>query len=105
MLEYIKTFALLAVFIFLSIGCIVNIIRGRDERKENRRKAKEEKKRLKEAKKQAKLDKKIKMRTKMMGVELLSETEEKEDVVREYDLDPEEAEKEYAELEEEIEEN
>ena len=58
-MEYVKTFFLLAVFIFLSFGCIVNIIRGRDERKEKRRQAKE-------AKKAEKLEKKRRKERKAM---------------------------------------
>ena len=60
-MDYVKTFVLLAVFIILSVGCIVNIIRGRDERKERRRKAKE-------AKKQAKAEKKARRRAKFAKI-------------------------------------
>ena len=39
--EYIKTFAFVAIFVFLSIVCVINLIRGHKEEKI----AKEEKKR------------------------------------------------------------
>lgn len=56
-MEYVKTFAVLILFIFLSFGCIANIIRHRDERKEARRAAKEAKREKKAAKKAEKLAK------------------------------------------------
>ena len=34
MVDYIKTFVLLAVFIVLSVGCIANIIRHHKEKKQ-----------------------------------------------------------------------
>ena len=80
-MEYVKTFIVLVVFLFLSFGCIANIIIHRDERKAARKKAKEEKKKAKE-------ERKWKRRARLMGINV---EPEKPTVVREYDLDEDEA--------------
>ena len=77
-MEYVKTFVMLAIFIFLSVGCIANMIIHRDERKEKRLQEKEEKRLEKLERKQAKAEKKWKRRAQMMGIELLSDEELKE---------------------------
>ncbi len=82
-MEYVKTFALLIVFIILSVGCVLNIIRHWKENKETRAETKK-------AKKQEKQEKKLRRRARLMGIKLDDNKPEPKKIVREYDLDPNE---------------
>ena len=91
-MEYIKTFVLLAVFVILSVACVRNIIRHSIEQKDAKKAAKEKKKKAKE-------EKRFKRKMRLMGVKIEDPEPEKPEVIREYDLNPDEAESEYADLE------
>ncbi|MBP3816063.1 MAG: hypothetical protein J6H21_04265 [Firmicutes bacterium] len=75
-MEYVKTFVLLAIFIILAVGNVINIVRHHKENKEAKKAKKEERKRK---------GLKFWQRDK-------TEKEAPPRVIREYDEDPDESE-------------